>query len=332
MKQWARYCKTNGKHPIRFSRDVPTHWNSIYKLICESYEYRELLLRFIQHNVNTINLYEHYWDICTKHFMLLKVFHDATHSLSGIYYPTSHLFLFETLNIVGALNECAQINKLTPCVYAMRDRWINYYRDIPVIYIVASVFDPRNKLNSLYEFFTLYYQSLRITNIDISGLYNNIRNLFYSMYDEYRSAYSPSLNIIVQQPEPSRSGSTGHLRFPSTLRKLGASVFTKKVRTSGSSSSSTYVSEVDVYINTSFEFLDTPDFNVLHWWREHETNFPILVIIAKQIFGTPVSTVTVELEFSAGGNVLDERRPLLSPDPIQIQLCVDNWTKATYWQ
>ncbi|KAL5823951.1 hypothetical protein ACOSQ4_021851 [Xanthoceras sorbifolium] len=169
-------------------------------------------------------------------------------------------------------------------------------------------------------------------DIDVSGLYNNVRNLFYSMYDEYRSVYGLSLNINVQQSEPSGSGSTSHSRFPSTLRKLGASVFTKKARTSGSSSSSTYVSEVDVYINTSFEFLDTPDFNVLQWWREHATNFPILAIIAKQIFGTPVSTVAVEQEFSAGGNVLDERRALLSPDSIQIQICVDDWTKATYRQ
>ncbi|KAL5790520.1 hypothetical protein ACOSQ2_005408 [Xanthoceras sorbifolium] len=169
-------------------------------------------------------------------------------------------------------------------------------------------------------------------DIDVSGLYNNVRNLFYSMYDEYRFVYGPSLNINVQQSEPSGSGSTSHSRFPSTLRKLGASVFTKKARTSGSSSSSTYVSEVDVYINTSFEFLDTLDFNILQWWREHATNFPILAIIAKQNFGTSVSTVAVEQEFSAGGNVLDERRALLSPDSIQIQVCVDDWTKATYRQ
>ncbi|KAL5811863.1 hypothetical protein ACOSQ3_026813 [Xanthoceras sorbifolium] len=184
--------------------------------------------------------------VANGHMLPPGIFHDATTSLSGIYYPTSHLFLFEALNIVGALNECSQINELVPCVYAMRERWINYYRDIPVIYTLASVFDPRNKFNSLYEFFTLYYQSLGIMDIDVSGLYNNVRNLFYSL--------------------------------------------------------------------------------------EHATNFPILAIIAKQIFGTPVSTVAVEQEFSAGGNVLDERRALLSPDSIQIQVCVDDWTKATYRQ
>ncbi|KAL5739357.1 hypothetical protein ACOSQ2_028537 [Xanthoceras sorbifolium] len=30
MKQWVRYCKSNEKHPIRFSRNVPTRWNSTY--------------------------------------------------------------------------------------------------------------------------------------------------------------------------------------------------------------------------------------------------------------------------------------------------------------
>ncbi|KAL5745344.1 hypothetical protein ACOSP7_026490 [Xanthoceras sorbifolium] len=158
----------------------------------------------------------------------------------------------------------------------MSDRWLNYYGDIPTIYTVASVFDPRCKLDSLYEYLTLYYQSPGLENIYISALYNNVRQLFFSMYDEYRSVYSPSLNINVQQSEPSRSGSTSshsHSRFP-LLRKLGLSVLTKKLRAQRSSSSlSTYVSKVDVYINTSFEFLDNEDFKILHWWREHETNF-----------------------------------------------------------
>ncbi|KAL5775817.1 hypothetical protein ACOSP7_013374 [Xanthoceras sorbifolium] len=331
MKQWARYCKSNGKHPIRFSRDVSTRWNSTYKLLCESYDYRELLVRFMQHNVSSVNLYAHYWDVCTKICMLLKVFHDATTTLSGIYYPTSHLFLCEAIDIVDALNECAQVIELSACVAAMRDRWLNYYRDTPSIYTVASVFDRRCKFDSLYEYLTLYYQSLGLHNVDISALYNNVRQLFYSLYDEYRSVYGPSLNINVQQPIASGS-SHSRSRFPS-LRKLGSSVLSKKSRAQGSSSSSsTYVPEVDLYVNTSFEFLDSEDFNILHWWREHKTNFPILALIAKQIFGTPVSTVAVEQEFSAGSNVLDEKRALLSADSIQIQVCVDDWTKASYQQ
>ncbi|KAK2662206.1 hypothetical protein Ddye_000780 [Dipteronia dyeriana] len=50
------------------------------------------------------------------------------------------------------------------------------------------------------------------------------------------------------------------------------------------------------------------------------------------ILATPVSTVAVEQEFSAGGNILDARRSLLSPESIQVQVCVDDWTKVGYRQ
>ncbi|KAK0591921.1 hypothetical protein LWI29_010286 [Acer saccharum] len=53
-----------------------------------------------------------------------------------------------------------------------------------------------------------------------------------------------------------------------------------------------------------------------------------MAMIAKNIFSTPVSTVAVKQEFSAGGNILDERRSCLTPKTLQIQVCVDDWTKA----
>ncbi|KAK3189494.1 hypothetical protein Dsin_029055 [Dipteronia sinensis] len=60
--------------------------------------------------------------------------------------------------------------------------------------------------------------------------------------------------------------------------------------------------------------------------------FPILAMIAKQILSTPVSTVAVEQQFSAGGNILDPKCSLMSPKSLQIQACVEDWTKAQYRQ
>ena len=54
--------------------------------------------------------------------------------------------------------------------------------------------------------------------------------------------------------------------------------------------------------------------------------------IAKNIFSTPVSTVVVEQEFSARGNILDEQRSCLTPKSLHIQVCVDDWMKAQYRQ
>ena len=54
--------------------------------------------------------------------------------------------------------------------------------------------------------------------------------------------------------------------------------------------------------------------------------------MAKQILATPVSTIAVEQQFSAGGNILDPTRFSMSPDSIEAQSCLDDWTKAVFRQ
>ncbi|KAK2658402.1 hypothetical protein Ddye_004935 [Dipteronia dyeriana] len=75
---------------------------------------------------------------------------------------------------------------------------------------------------------------------------------------------------------------------------------------------------------------DVDQFDILHCWREHQKHFSILSIMAKQILTTSVSTVAVEQEFSTGEIILDARRSLLSPESIQVHVCVDDWTNAEY--
>ncbi|KAK2652536.1 hypothetical protein Ddye_012392 [Dipteronia dyeriana] len=138
---------------------------------------------------------------------------------------------------------------------------------------------------------------------------------------------------VPQNENGSQTRSSGALGAGSAL--LSQKI--KRLRGSSSSSSSSPISydEIETYHSTNFEFIgddDVDKFDILHWWREHEKHFPILSIIAKQILATPVSIVAVEQEFSAGGNILDSRRSLLSPESIQVQVCVDDWTKAGYRQ
>ncbi|KAK2656701.1 hypothetical protein Ddye_009753 [Dipteronia dyeriana] len=145
--------------------------------------------------------------------------------------------------------------------------------------------------------------------------------------------YGPPLNISVPQNENlSQTRSFGVLGAGSAL--LSQKI--KRLRSSSSSSSSLVsYHEIETYHNTNFEFIgdgDVDQFDILHWWREHQKHFPILSIIAKQILATPVSTVDVEQKFSAGGNILEARRSFLSQESIQVQVCVDDWTKVEYRQ
>ena len=54
--------------------------------------------------------------------------------------------------------------------------------------------------------------------------------------------------------------------------------------------------------------------------------------MAKQILTTSVSTVMVEQEFSADGNILDASRSSMSLDSIESQACFDDWIKVEFWQ
>ena len=40
MKKWVKFYESRNMRGIRFSRDVPTRWNSTYKLLCQSDEYK----------------------------------------------------------------------------------------------------------------------------------------------------------------------------------------------------------------------------------------------------------------------------------------------------
>ncbi|KAK2656105.1 hypothetical protein Ddye_009157 [Dipteronia dyeriana] len=140
---------------------------------------------------------------------------------------------------------------------------------------------------------------------DIDKCCDRVKVLLYELYDEYLRVFSPSLNIDVPQTQ-----SVSHSSSSSRFMNLGYNLLpkkTKKLRGSSSSSSNMYF-ELESYLSTSFEFIkDTQDkkFDILHRWNEHEKYFPILDMMAKQIFSTPVSIVAVEQQFSAGGNILD---------------------------
>ena len=54
--------------------------------------------------------------------------------------------------------------------------------------------------------------------------------------------------------------------------------------------------------------------------------------MAKQILAVLVSTIAVEQEFSAGGNILNATCSSLSPDSIQGQTCLDDCIKTQYRQ
>ena len=68
----------------------------------------------------------------------------------------------------------------------------------------------------------------------------------------------------------------------------------------------------------------------MDWWKQHARQFQILALIAKVLFASPVSTVTVEQVFSAGRSILDETLSSISPESLEAQACLHDWSKANH--
>ena len=326
IKDWCRFCKQNGKRPRRFSRDVPTRWNSTYELLNQSFEYKDLLYAFISTNVPQLELLPQHWNICQRILDCLKVFNDATYTLSGVYYPTTHLFIIECVNIAGVFEEYEDDEQLGATIKAMKSKWLTYYKHIPFIYLVASVFDPRTKLEGVKDFLTMYYGCLHIEiDLDINLLKGMVSNSIVALYNDYYNRYNAT--DIGSSSQFSRVENESEGKMSRGYKML----MSRQKRQRGH----TDISEFDHYLSTNFEtnsFASGTDFQILEWWKEHSSQYRILSIIARQVLATPCSTVAVEQAFSAGGNILDDHRSRLSPQSVEAQACVDDWTKAQYRQ
>ena len=61
--------------------------------------------------------------MCIKICQLLKVFNDATNTLSDVYYLTTNLFIIESLNIINVFDECmSQDLELKSCIDVMKSK------------------------------------------------------------------------------------------------------------------------------------------------------------------------------------------------------------------
>ena len=86
---------------------------------------------------------------------------------------------------------------------------------------------------------------------------------------------------------------------------------------------------VDIYLTTSFEELDFETLNaLLTWWSKRTSKFPILCIIAREMFASPASTISVEQVFSEGCYILDARRSRLTVENLEKNTLLHDWRKA----
>jgi hypothetical protein len=78
-----------------------------------------------------------------KVLSFLELFYGSIVALSSVYYPISTLMLHHILKIARHLN-AFENDKLLRCVVVLKkDKFLKYWSDIPILYAVSFILDPR---------------------------------------------------------------------------------------------------------------------------------------------------------------------------------------------
>ena len=196
LKKWKRFCRENELQPKKFSLDVPTRWNSTYKMLCGSYEYRSALCDFFSQMAPECNfiIFPQQWESCGNLCHILQIFHDATTELSGIYYPTSILALDHCIKVAIVFNVSISDPVLKDSINSMRSKWLKYFYYIPNVFLVAKLLDPRVRYDGLVELLTLYYSNLFPNGFDDIGdkmpqpdeIAQQARQQLFDLFKEYK--------------------------------------------------------------------------------------------------------------------------------------------------
>ncbi|KAK3221739.1 hypothetical protein Dsin_008764 [Dipteronia sinensis] len=280
FQEFGRHCTLNGLRPRRFQTDMPVRWNSTYLMLKNCLEY------------------------------------DTT--ISGFY------------NMKLAESGCPPAQSLTPddweddllgdAVVAMETKFKKYWSEMPFLYALGVIVDPRIKLAGLE--YLLEFTGNKLS-IDYSEQITDIRNKLFEVFSIYERRFG---GIHTEpSPEPDRQP------LPTSWSILKRR---KKDKSASSSSSTTRSAassgaELNRFLEAQFDADEnTENFDLLLWWKTYSYRYPVLSHLARDILVIPVSTVSSEQAFSTSGRIIEPRRNCLTPEMVEVLICIRDWEHA----
>ncbi|XP_038716605.1 zinc finger BED domain-containing protein RICESLEEPER 1-like [Tripterygium wilfordii] len=166
----------------------------------------------------------------------------------------------------------------------------------------------------------MYEESIAIEVVE------KVKSTTFKMFNEYKNEH------LVQNPLPSESSSSfAAIRIEEQSAENRAKVRFRLLHSEVGGGEN--LAELDKYLGEGIENVkDGDSFNVLTWWKINSSRFPILSVIARDLFAIPISTVASESAFSIGGRVLDSFRSSLTPHIVESLICVEDWIGSLPFQ
>ncbi|WVZ69805.1 hypothetical protein U9M48_018534 [Paspalum notatum var. saurae] len=272
--------------------------------------------------------------VAEKILSFLELFYESTVALSGIYYPTALLMLHHILRIARHLNAYENDPLLRPAVVPIKDKFLKYWRKIPILYAVAFILDPRAKMRGFNRLI------VRLSNLfgkDYSRFPIDVRTKLTKVFNMYESKFGDERQRAAHQPGAAHGSGKKKMAWGDIYDDddIGGFPSTPLRRRPGSSTSSPHALSTVVSISELASYLDSDiltefdeEFNTLFWWQKHKLTYSILSLLAKDIMTVPASTISSESTFSLAGRVIEERRRRLTPDMVEVLNCIKDWELA----
>ncbi|CAI9288521.1 unnamed protein product [Lactuca saligna] len=295
-------------------RDVPTRWNSTYHMLEIAQAYEKTFDRYdleefdFRYEIEKAGLsipsssdWERVRNVC--HF--LKPFNDVTLRISGTLYVTSNTCIEDIYSIRTLLDDAISDSSVCDIALAMKLKFHKYFGDIEKMNLLlyfALILDSRNKVKYL-----VILLEDRYGEIGVEAKKKYIMDFMYELYNDYIRIHSPSSTSSTAESTTSSSklGKRQNPDFmapnPPLRNKLREKMKTNIVESIG---------ELKKYLQESDEN-DSEMFSILDWWKVNSPRFPILSLMARDVFAIPVSTVASESVFNTSRRVLDPSKTSL---------------------
>ncbi|KAH9679903.1 BED-type domain-containing protein [Citrus sinensis] len=206
--------------------------------------------------------------------------------------------------------------------YSMRKKIDKYWestRKINKMLIIASILDPRAKMDFAKHIFEIIFGNDNFMVEQMTKAVKDLLNEFYDAYSAFSACSTPSM-----YSESGLNGSYGGddaflvaRPFFGYARKVSIQNESKRV-----------VSEVERYLKDPVKDPINLKLNVLLWWKVNGSRYPILEKIARDVLAVPVSTVASESAFSTGCHIIDEYKSSLTPAMVEALICTENWLQS----
>ncbi|XP_065851820.1 zinc finger BED domain-containing protein DAYSLEEPER-like isoform X2 [Euphorbia lathyris] len=300
----------------RLYLDVSDVWNTTYVMLCRAEKYEKAFDRYEKLDANFKLAIEDGplssvdWFVVRKLTVVLRPFYNIMVNISSSSNVTSNNFWVDISDLYATFLEWKNGNdlKLQNVANKMKlklDEYLGGYEKMNKIVYIASILDPRSKLEVLeFAFGQIYGEEKG------SVLFKDVKEALFEMFNEYKKMLQLQLKVV----EKSNSASNEDIVYKNFFM-----VSYKKRKLDKKS-------ELESYLDEPTQD-DNDDFDILEWWKCNSGKFPVLACMARDILAIPKSTVRPDIAFNTGGGVIDEHRGEMEFEILQGLVCAQDWLR-----